>query len=184
MKTVVAVNQNEGVLPELQPVDFLQQFPDQRIDITDAGVVAVAQLTHLGLGDLSVLGNIRVSFQLAPTAGGPLRGIRRVRRVCRQRYFFTIVQVPIFFWRTERQVGFSKTDREKKLLFLLSQLAQHTKRVVGHDAVDVVIIHHVGGLTRRAFESAALEIFRQCIPDFWISDIIMQRRHRPRLRIL
>ena len=81
-------------------------------------------------------------------------------------------------------MGFSKTDREKKRLFIPAQLAQYTKRVVGHDAVDVVIIRHIGGLTRRAFQSAALEIFRQRIPDFWITDVVVQRKHRPRLGIL
>ena len=51
---MVSHERDDGVVPDAQAVQFVQQLADLGVDETDRGVVSVNQLQHLPLGQFVV----------------------------------------------------------------------------------------------------------------------------------
>src|SRR5690606_4117742 len=122
---------------------LIQQSSDQGIDVADAGVISVPQLTDLVCGKLPILGNVGVAFQFFPTACCQLGSALRMFSIDRQRDLIGVVQIPVLPGSTKWQMRFAKTHSEKERLLALLQLANRPNRCIADDAVEIRVVRNV-----------------------------------------
>ena len=121
--TVVAEEDHDGVLAEIEAVEFVEQLADLCVRVTDRGVVAMLELTREIVGDRSGR-NAKIIAQLAAREDGVVGRVLCAKLVRRQFDFCGVIHVPVFLRRDERQVRLDKSDREEEWFGFLFHLLQ------------------------------------------------------------
>ena len=152
MPAVVAPEADDGVIRHAAFRQRLHEQADLRINVGDAGGVAVDQFTLLRFGDWPRLGHIRVIAQLARVAVKSEVVQTSLWELLerRERKSVAVVEIPVFLRRDEGQVRLHETDREEEGLFFVGKLPDALRCRVGHTAVVVGVVREVAGLRRRA----------------------------------
>lgn len=150
LPTVVAPEDDDGVAAQIEAVELVEHASDLGIAVADAGVVAVLELARevdrdgTGLGDALVLTHLAVV---------QIHGIRRRvdgrKGIGRERDLGRVVEVPVSFRCDPREVRSHETDGKEKRFGALAEIAQSVHREVGHFAIDVGVVGHIGTFVNR-----------------------------------
>ena len=153
---MIAPQHDDRVVGEPFFVERIQQSPDLRVGVADAGVVAVTQrLRELG-GDRIARRHTRVRMDLA------VRVAREFRRALRksigrgERNLIRVVEIPVLLRRDERQMRLQETDGQKERLLLRLQLVQSLHRLLRRETIGEFVVELRANLKRRTFDSLAL----------------------------
>ena len=109
---VVAPEDDDGVGTQVQAVKFIEHLAHLGVRVADGGVVAVLELACKVIGDMA-FGNAAVLAEFAGGHDGVIRRINLAERIRSELDLRRVVEVPVSFWRHERQVGLDKTNCEK-----------------------------------------------------------------------
>ncbi len=112
---MVTPNNDDRIFPQIQSIEFSQQFPNLRIHKTDAGIISMDQFSRFCFVTRSDIGNVRIGTKFTP---GRKCKIRRIFRPMGIRHddLCAVIQIPIFFRSTEGQMRFSKSNADEKRL--------------------------------------------------------------------
>ena len=151
--SVIAPQDDDGVLLEAQSLQRGGHATDLRIDVSRAGVVAVDQLPRQRLAHLPVhrhgcvRGNFPRPFQ------GHRRGVLGKGFDGGHRQLGGIKQIPVFFRRRKRQMRPHETGRDKERRPILDPPRlggfQPANGLGGHPAIGVIVILGLRRLKRR-----------------------------------
>ena len=142
---MIAPETDDGVLSNAA---FFQRLDEQihlRVDIRNASRIAVDQLALLGFRNRPALRNTCIISQLARIWDDLRLGrtAKRKRLKRGNRKCGTIIQVPVFFWRNEWQMGLVKAHSQEKGLWLLGESFDLCHRRSRHGPVEVGVVGHV-----------------------------------------
>ena len=146
---VVTPKDDDRIVGELEPVEFVQQLADQRVRVTHAGIVAANEVARHLITDRAPPRHAVVGAQLARVvycAVGCVDWFLAI--IGRQLDGVLRIQVPVFPRGIERQVRLEKTDREEERLLALGQVAHRHDRMLGQASVRVGVVGHVGVFVR------------------------------------
>ena len=138
---VVAPEHDDRVAGKIETIEFVEDFSDLRVEITDRGKISVAEMPDGGGGQRAVLGRAGVAAGLGRAvaghrrrAFGPFRRIRPGDRL-------GLIEIPVFLRRVVRHVGFPETHGEEEWFVLESP--QRLDRGGGDAAVEIGLVRDI-----------------------------------------
>ena len=150
---VVAPENDDRVLAEIEPVEFVEQLAHLRVHVADRRVVAVLELTSEVVRNRA-FGNTVIIAQFTTGKDRIIGRVFRAEFIGRELNLGWIVEVPVFFGRNKREVRFHETHGEEEGLGFFAHALERGNGELGDFAVLEIIIRHV-----RAFEGGAADVF-------------------------
>jgi len=145
---VIAPEDNDGVVGELQLVKLVEQASDQGVDVGNAGVVAVNQLPGQFVGAWSFLRDAVIVAQLAPICHGVFWSVLRDEGIIREFDVPGFVHIPVVLRSVKGQMRLIEAHCEKERSVFKPVQLFYCMHDIG--PVGVGIIGHLRGLERRA----------------------------------
>src|SRR5215475_9069341 len=116
MEAMIGEEHYDGILGELQAIEFVNHLADLRVRIARARVISVPQLHGLLTRERPLFGDPAVSAQFWPVVERDLWSVPRRSVGTEFWYLCAVIHIPILFRRAERQMRFAKAHCQEKRL--------------------------------------------------------------------